>query len=86
MGMYGNTTLALEGPLSPFREIAAPVLVYNRGYDGVVRPSVETSFSHPNLPRLSPVVYPTRANDAYGFRRTFTPPSWDSGINWIDQN
>lgn len=86
MGQYGNTTLALEGPLSPLREMAAPVLVYNRGYDGVVRPSVETSFSTPNLPRISPVVYPTRANYVYGFRRANTPPWWDSGMTWIDQN
>jgi len=86
MGMYGPDNMALQGPLSPMRSMAAPVVVYNRGYDGVVRPSVETSFSNPNMPRLSPVVYPTRANNVYGFRRETTPPWWDSGINWIDQN
>jgi hypothetical protein len=86
MGMYGPDNLALQGPFSPMRSIAAPVLVYNRGFDGVVRPSVETSFSNPNMPRLSPVVYPTRANNVNGFRSTTTPPWWDSGINWVDQN
>ena len=86
LGEYGPNTLSLDGPLSPFRSVNAPVVSYGRGYDGSVVPIVGTSFSTPNLPRLSPVVYPTRANNYFGFRRTGTPPQWESGINWIDQN
>jgi hypothetical protein len=86
LGQYGTSTLALDGPLSPLRATAAPVLTYSRGYDGVVRPQVGTSFSYPNLPRLGPVVYPTRANVYPGFRTSPTPPQWQSSINWLDQN
>lgn len=87
LGQYGDNTLSLYGPLSPLRSTAAPVLVYGRGYDG--RPTVRngTTFSTPNLPEISPVVYPTRMNSAYwGFRRSGSPPEWDNGANWLDQN
>ena len=87
LGMYGDSSLALFGPLSPLRATTAPVLVYGRGYDG--RPVVQngTAFSTPNLPEISPVVYPSRANSAYyGFRRSGSPPQWDNAINWLDQN
>jgi hypothetical protein len=86
LDQFGPNTLALDGPLSPLRATAAPVLTYTRGYDGAVRPLVGTSFSYPNFPRFGPVVYPTRANVSPGFRTTSTPPWWNSAINWIDQN
>ncbi len=87
LAQYGDSTLALYGPLSPLRATIAPVRVYGRGYDG--RPILTDgfSFSTPNLPEISPVVYPSRANSAYyGFRRSGTPAQWDNAINWIDQN
>jgi hypothetical protein len=84
---YGITSnLDVDGPLSPFRATAAPVMTYQRGYDGLLYPGLGTSFSNPNQPRLSPVVYPTRANVYPGFRRSPTPPWWQSSINWLDQN
>jgi len=86
LGTFGDTTLALYGPLSSLRMTSAPVMTYTRGYDGrsVVVPG--TSFSTPNLPALTPVVNPSQANYYYGFRRSGTPPWWSSGVNWIDQN
>lgn len=86
LGLYGDTSMSLYGPLSSFRSISAPVPIYRRGYDGRTYVSEGTSFSTPNLPALSPVVYPTQATNYYGFRDTTTPPWWKSGINWIDQN
>lgn len=86
LGQYGDATMALYGPLSPLRMSSAPVLTYSRGYNGqpVVTPG--TSFSAPNLPRLTPVVYPTQASSFYGFRQSGNPPWWANAINWIDQN
>jgi hypothetical protein len=83
---FGDTTMVLYGPISSFRAVAAPVRTYARGYDG--RPVVleGTSFSTPNEPDLSAVVYPTKATYFYGPRHQSTPPWWDSGMNWIDQN
>jgi hypothetical protein len=86
LGMYGTSTLSLDGPVSPFRSTSAPVLTYTRGYDGLTRPDVRTSFSFPNRGDLAPVVYPTRANYYYGFRQWSTPPEWDRALNWIDQD
>ena len=87
LGTYGDSAANIIGPLSSFREVAAPVLTYERGYDGAYRPGVGTSFSSPNFPSASPaVVYPTRANARNAGRRMSTPPQWDSGINWIDLN
>ena len=85
-GRAGDQTLALYGPLSPLRAVAAPVVAYQRGYDGVARPTIGVGFSYPNLPELGPVVYPTRANVFSGFRESGTPPWWDGAHNWIDQN
>ena len=83
---FGAETLPLVGPMSPLRTTAAPVLTYSRGYDGTYRPSVGVSFSYPNLPSLSPIVYPTQSN-VFGGPRVFTsPPMWQSGAAWIDQN
>jgi hypothetical protein len=87
LGQFGaDASLSLYGPLSPLRATTAPVLVYTRGYDGLVRPTTGVSFSTPNLPEVTPVVYPTRANFYGGFRESGTPPWWPSGINYIDQN
>jgi hypothetical protein len=83
---YGDQTLSLYGPLSPLRVSTAPVLGYTRGYDGQLRLTEANSFSYPNLPVLSPVVYPTEGNYYYGPRVNRTPRWGSSAINWIDQN
>jgi len=85
LGRFGDGSMALNGPFSPMRSIAAPVTVYNRGYDGVVRAEKAVSSSTPNFPALSPVVYPTQGNYYYAPRVNRTPPWWTSGVNWIDQ-
>jgi len=86
LGTFGDTSATLYGPLSAFRSTAAPVQVYERGYDGSFRQNIATGFSSPNFPPASPVVYPTRANSVNSSQRRTTPPQWDSGINWIDLN
>jgi hypothetical protein len=86
LGVYGDQTLALYGPISPLRATTAPVLTYSRGYDGSLYPTMATGFSTPILPSASPVIYPTQATNYYGFRESGTPPWWKSGLNWIDQN
>lgn len=84
--VFGDQSMSLYGPLSPLRSVAAPVTTYTRGYDGRVYARRANSTSTPNLPSLSPVVYPTPANYYYGPRVNRTPPSWSSGMQWIDQN
>jgi hypothetical protein len=86
LGVYGDQTMSLYGPLSPLRVSTAPVLGYTRGYDGQVRLTEANSFSYPNLPSLSPVVYPTESNNYFGPRVNRTPRWGSSAINWIDQN
>jgi hypothetical protein len=86
MNTYGDQTLSLYGPLSPLRMSTAPILSYTRGYDGRVHLVETNSFSYPNLPEISPVVYPTEANYFYGPRVNRTPRWGSSAINWIDQN
>jgi hypothetical protein len=86
LGISGDQALSLYGPFSPFRAKTAPVLSYVRGYDGQLQLLEGYSFSNPNRPELSPVVYPTEANNYYGPRVSRTPPWWSSAINWIDQN
>jgi hypothetical protein len=83
--VYGDQSMAVYGPLSPMRSTSAPVATYTRGYDGRIYPGRATSFSTPNLPGLSPVVYPTPGNYYYAPRANRTPPSWFSSSNWIDQ-
>jgi hypothetical protein len=83
--VYGDMTLTLYGPLSSMRATSAPVRTYTRGYDGRIYAGEGTSFSTPNRPELSPVIYPTPANYYYGPRTNRTPPWWLSGDNWIDQ-
>ncbi|MDB5352728.1 MAG: hypothetical protein JWN86_3975 [Planctomycetota bacterium] len=86
LGTYGDSTAAMYGPLSSFRTSSAPVLLYQRGYDGSFRPELGTGFSTPNFPAASSIVYPSRANVVGGPRRTTSPPQWDSAIDWIDRN
>ncbi|MFI5457016.1 MAG: hypothetical protein ACHRXM_16340 [Isosphaerales bacterium] len=86
LGIYGDQTMSLYGPFSPFRVTTAPVLVYVRGYDGSIRITEATAFSNPNLPELSPVRYPTEANYFYGPRIHRVSPWGTNAINWIDQN
>lgn len=86
LGSYGDASMSLYGPLSSLRYTSAPVLTVTRGYDGRTRLSEATSFSAPNLPALTPVVYPTQATNYYGFRESGTPPWWANAINWLDQN
>jgi hypothetical protein len=62
------------------------VLITVRGYDGSIRLTKELDFSTPNLQELSPVVYPTDANNFYAPRVNPRPPWGASAINWIDQN
>ena len=87
LGMFGNVTLAEYGPQSANRQVAAPVVTYSRGYDGVVRQSEGIGFTFPYRPSIAPLTYPTRANFSRGFGvNGGTPPAWDSPLNWIDQN
>jgi hypothetical protein len=83
--VYGDMTLSLYGPISPLRSVSAPVRTYTRGYDGRLYVGEATSFSNPNLPGLSPVIYPTQGSYFYGPRLNRTPPWWSSATNWIDQ-
>lgn len=84
LGTYGDTTMALYGPFSSLRTTTAPVTGYTRGYDGVVRPTEGITNTYPNLPYLSPMAYPTRANDYYA-PRVRANPGQESAINWLDQ-
>jgi len=84
LGTFGDGSMALNGPFSPMRSISAPVTVYSRGYDGVLRAETATSFSNPNLPILSPVIYPTQSSYYYAPRVERTPPWWNRDVNWID--
>lgn len=84
--MYGDVAMDINGPLSAYRSISAPVLTYSRGYNGALVPSVGTSFSNPNLPSMSPVVYPTQANNYYGFPVSGSPPWWAKASSFIDGN
>lgn len=86
LGEYGPNSLSLDGPLSAFRTTTAPVAVQTRGYDGTYRTTIGTTLSYPNLPRVAPTVYPTRANVDPRLRRQHTPPWWDSATGWIDLN
>jgi hypothetical protein len=84
--IYGDQTLALYGPLSSLRLTTAPVVTYVRGYDGRVHTAAALSFSTPNLPEYSPVVYPTAAQYFYGPRVSNNPPWSSNALNWIDLN
>jgi hypothetical protein len=86
LGVYGDQTMVIYGPLSPWRSTAAPVLTYTRGYDGSVVPTMGTAFSNPNLPPFSPVVYPTQRTNYFGPRELRSPPWWADAGTWIDQN
>jgi hypothetical protein len=81
-----DVSMDIYGPIAATRATSAPVLTYVRGYDGRSAILQGTSFSTPNLPASTPVVYPTQATYYYGFRETQNPPWWPKAINWIDQN
>lgn len=85
LGIYGEQTMSLYGPFSSMRTTTAPVQVYTRGYDGVVRSATAISTSYPNLPALSPVAYPTRSNHYYA-PRVRENPADKSAYMWLDQN
>ncbi len=85
LGIYGEQTMSLYGPFSSMRTATAPVQVYTRGYDGVVRPGTAISGSYPNLPALSPVAYPTRSNYYYA-PHVRENPAEKSAYMWLDQN
>jgi hypothetical protein len=78
--------MALYGPFSPLRATTASVRIYVRGYDGQIRLSEGTTTSYPNLPALSPIIYPTEASNFYAPRLNPNRPSRASAVNWIDQN
>jgi hypothetical protein len=87
LGLYGDQSMAVYGPLSPFRGYTAPVVTYTRGYDGRPVPVEGNSFSTPNRPDMTPVVYPTQSNYYYRIRgEPGDPPWWGTGTDWIDQN
>ena len=85
-GIYGDTSLAIYGPLSAFRETTAPVYLDERGYDGSRRVVEAVGFSAPFSRSPRTVVYPSQASNVYGFPASGDPPWWPSPINWIDQN
>jgi hypothetical protein len=82
---FGNS-LTIFGPLSAFRQTAAPVNTVVRGYDGAPTLVQGTGFSNPMQPNLSPFVYPTRANNYSALPFQGTPPQGDRALMWIDQN
>jgi hypothetical protein len=87
LGMYGREqSLSVYGPLSAFRSTSAPVVTIVRGYNGLPVVAEGTSFSNPNQPTLSPVIYPTRASNYSALKFQTTPPQWDKAITWIDLN
>jgi hypothetical protein len=86
LGIYGDQSMAVYGPLSPLRNYTAPVVTYGRGYDGRPVALEGTSFSTPNRPEATPVVYPTQMNYYWRIRDTGDPPWWSNGTDWIDQN
>ncbi|OJW23546.1 MAG: hypothetical protein BGO49_02855 [Planctomycetales bacterium 71-10] len=86
LGTYGDTSLSLNGPVSAMRSVSAPVVIYSRGYDGVLRPVQGTTTSTPNLPRLSQYAYPTRRNNYYAPRTSRPMSQYTSAVNWLDQN
>ncbi len=85
LGISGDATMSLNGPMSSMRSTTAPVVTYTRGYDGVVRPTPAITTTYPNLPYLAPVAYPTRANYYYA-PRVPSNPAEESAINWLDMN
>jgi hypothetical protein len=87
IGYFGREySLAVYGPLSAFRSTSAPVTTVVRGYDGAPVLVEGTSFSNPNQPALSPVVYPTRASNYSALRYQTTAPQRDKAFMWIDEN
>lgn len=87
MEYFGEgSNLSIYGPMSALRTVAAPVDVYERGYDGRVYANRGTGYSYPYMPPASPLIYPTQATYYWGPRESGTPPWWNTGANWVDQN
>ena len=86
LGQYGTSNLNTYGPISSYRSVSAPVRIYSRGYDGVVTETEGVTTSNPYLPRPQPVNYPNANSNYFKPRRLTSPPWWQSGINWVDQN
>lgn len=86
LNIQGAGTLAEYGPLSMYRQVAVPVTVYSRGYNGVAIPEPATSLIYPNLPNLNPAT--GRAAIAFPPTRRYYRPfqAGPGSINWIDQN
>lgn len=82
----GQNNLSLYGPLSALRAQTVVVPTYTRGYDGRTYVGRGVTFSYPNLPPVSPVVYPTQMTRTPGIRGVSVPPGWPRAVNWIDQN
>ena len=82
----GLEDMTLYGPFSPLRASSSPLLVYQRGYNGVLVPTEKVVITYPNQPNVGPFVYPTQRSYRSGFPESGTPPAWKSGINWIDLN
>jgi hypothetical protein len=86
LGQYGLSNLTSYGPISAYRSVSAPVRIYSRGYNGQVVETEATSTSNPFLAEPKPVIYPNADSYYYKPRRFASPPWWQSGINWVDQN
>lgn len=82
----GLEDMTSYGPFSPLRASSSPLLTYERGYNGVITPTEKVVITYPNLPSAGTFVYPTQRTYRNGFPESGTPPSWKSGINWIDLN
>ncbi len=85
LSQYGDSALAMYGPMAALRATAAPVTLVATGYDGSYRRETATAFSYPFLPPASPVIYPTRAQVRGSLPYQTTPPWWDTGHGWVDQ-
>ncbi len=86
LNFYKDTTMVIYGPLAATRAYTAPVRYNVRGYNGGSYPVRTMAYSYPNLPSLSPVVYPNQGSYYFGFPRPATPPWWQDGNSWIDMN
>jgi hypothetical protein len=66
--------------------LTAPIRAYTRGYDGVVYEAEGISFSTPNYPAGSAVIYPTTRSNYYRPRYSSSNPIYTNVQMWIDQN
>lgn len=85
LSQYGDSALAMYGPMAALRAKSAPVTLATTSAGGVTRLETATGFSYPFLPPASPLVYPTRAQVRGSLPYQSTPPWWDTGHGWVDQ-